>query len=426
MSRWTPERRRVIAACAPVTLLFAITDALAVGHFAAAAFAIRVLWAGLLVGVAYALGRAGERATRAWLWLLGGSTSFFFGLLVWMTGGSSTPMFHWILAMPLVVAVVVQDQPSAVVASGATTIASGLLLLGLDHRGGAALIEWLVQAAGMVALAIYAARTYEQLRRRQRELDVAAKVTEERARVAAAALEARDDFMAVAAHELWTPLASLQLRAETLERLSRRRDSESEAAIQQRLPALVRQVHRLANLVGTLLDAHALASGKLVLEPLAPVDWGDIILRVIDTARDALADARCPVDVQVPTGVAVGRWDRRRLEQVVAMLLENAIKYGRGKPLRVALVVEGATARLEIEDQGQGISAEAQQRIFARFERAVSVSHYGGLGLGLWISRRVIEQMDGRISVSSEQGKGARFVVELPLPETRLRAPSVT
>jgi signal transduction histidine kinase len=127
--------------------------------------------------------------------------------------------------------------------------------------------------------------------------------------------------------------------------------------------------------------------------------------------------ARAPIHL-VAHAPIVGCWDRLRLEQVVTNLLSNALKYGAGKPVHLEASATGTHARLIVRDQGIGIAPEALPRLFGRFERAVSQRHYGGLGLGLYISRQVIEALGGTIRVESQMGQGATFTVELPLEAT--------
>jgi signal transduction histidine kinase len=98
----------------------------------------------------------------------------------------------------------------------------------------------------------------------------------------------------------------------------------------------------------------------------------------------------------------------------VGNLLSNAAKYGAGRPVEVTVSSDSETSRLTVRDHGIGIDLEHQARIFDRFERAVSVRHYGGLGLGLWIVRQIVEAHGGSISVESSPGKGSAFTVELP------------
>jgi signal transduction histidine kinase len=117
------------------------------------------------------------------------------------------------------------------------------------------------------------------------------------------------------------------------------------------------------------------------------------------------------------TGPVVGNWDRLRLDQVITNLMANALKYGAGKPIAVTVDRCERHARLVIEDHGIGIAAADQGRIFERFERAVSDRHYGGLGLGLWICRQIVEALEGTIRVESEAGQGSKFSVVLPLAE---------
>ena len=99
---------------------------------------------------------------------------------------------------------------------------------------------------------------------------------------------------------------------------------------------------------------------------------------------------------------------------MITNLLGNAIKYGEGKPIEVTIGETEEYARLEVRDQGIGIPLEDQQRVFERFERAVSDRHYGGLGLGLWITRQVVEAHRGTIRLESKPGEGTTFIVELP------------
>jgi signal transduction histidine kinase len=111
----------------------------------------------------------------------------------------------------------------------------------------------------------------------------------------------------------------------------------------------------------------------------------------------------------------VGRWDRLRVEQVLMNLLSNAFKYGSGQPIDVVVTSDGTTAKLTVTDHGIGIAAVDQRRIFDRFERASSAIHFGGLGLGLFITRQIVEALGGTIGVTSELGEGSTFTVELPL-----------
>jgi signal transduction histidine kinase len=109
-----------------------------------------------------------------------------------------------------------------------------------------------------------------------------------------------------------------------------------------------------------------------------------------------------------------GRWDRTRLEHVITNLLSNALRFGAAKPICVECLDLGDRVSVAVSDQGIGIDSSDQERIFGRFGRAVSSRHYGGLGLGLWVTREILTEMGGSIAVNSALGQGATFTVTLP------------
>ncbi|HEY6146325.1 MAG TPA: ATP-binding protein, partial [Thermoanaerobaculia bacterium] len=109
-----------------------------------------------------------------------------------------------------------------------------------------------------------------------------------------------------------------------------------------------------------------------------------------------------------------GNWDRNRLDQVITNVVGNACKFGAGQPVDVTLDADGDHARIRVRDQGIGISEEDQARLFRRFERFETRGKFGGMGLGLWITRRIVAAHGGTIAVESAPGKGATFTIELP------------
>ena len=229
------------------------------------------------------------------------------------------------------------------------------------------------------------------------------------------AVRARDEFLSVASHELKTPLTPLQLKLAALERDLRRRGiaSEQDAQFLRHLEMTQRQVRKMAALVGELLDVSRLSQGRLSLD-LAETDLGEVLREVVAQFTPEAARVGSELRVEADTQL-LGRWDRLRLEQVVGNLLSNAIRYGPGRPIHTRVERQGNQALLMVRDEGIGIAPEAQERIFGRFERAVSERHYGGLGLGLYITRRIVEALGGTIRVQSQQGEGATFTVELPV-----------
>jgi signal transduction histidine kinase len=136
------------------------------------------------------------------------------------------------------------------------------------------------------------------------------------------------------------------------------------------------------------------------------------VSEIIDRFCEQASATGC--DIRYDSVVVTGLWDRLRLDQVFTNLLSNALKYGRGKPVHVRVEAEGDRARLTVRDRGIGISLDDQARIFGRFERAVSERNFGGLGLGLWIAKQIIDRHGGTIAVDSEPGEGSTFIVELP------------
>jgi signal transduction histidine kinase len=221
-------------------------------------------------------------------------------------------------------------------------------------------------------------------------------------------LKARDEFLSAASHELRTPITTLSLQTEGL--LSR--DDALEPRLQKRLVGIRRQVERLTQLVDQLLDVSRLIEGRMELQP-EPVDLGAVVKESVELLRDSAVRAGSPVSVRAEDGV-VGRWDRVRVGQVITNLLSNAIKFGGGHPIEVAVEADARDAHLRVTDTGEGIPPDAQARIFDRFERATSVRHHPGLGLGLWICKQIVEASRGAISVHSQVGKGTTFRVDLP------------
>ncbi|HET6922156.1 MAG TPA: PAS domain-containing sensor histidine kinase, partial [Anaeromyxobacteraceae bacterium] len=241
------------------------------------------------------------------------------------------------------------------------------------------------------------------------------KKVEERARLYRQAQEEvrrRDEFLSVASHELRTPVAALQLQLQMLYRVAAREAAPLPPVLVDKVEALERQTRRLTVLVNELLDVSRMRLGRLELR-LEELDLAEL-------ARDSLrqlegelsrSGSRIALRADAP---ATGRWDRLRLEQVVTNLLVNAAKFGEGRPIAVTVQAEAGLARLAVADQGIGISPEHQDRIFGRFERAASPEHYGGLGLGLYIAREIVEAHGGHIRVASAPGLGSTFTVELP------------
>jgi PAS domain S-box-containing protein len=242
-------------------------------------------------------------------------------------------------------------------------------------------------------------------------------VQEQGARAQAeAALRARDEFMSIAAHELRTPLTPLKMQIDVLARLARRTLPPGTAGADRLLTMLEAssgQLTRLVALIGELLDVSTIRTGHLTLT-FESIDLVELVRAVLERYRMALEMAGSSVTLVAPDEVR-GRWDRLRLEQVVANLLTNAMKYGSGKPIEVEVAVADGQAKLTVVDHGIGIDETDRDRIFERFERAVPVRHFGGFGLGLYITRQIVRAHGGTIQIEGGRGAGSAFIVRLPL-----------
>ncbi|MCY1018401.1 sensor histidine kinase [Pyxidicoccus sp. MSG2] len=221
------------------------------------------------------------------------------------------------------------------------------------------------------------------------------------------ALQLRDDFLAIAGHELNTPLTSLKLQLARLQR------GVPDADVRTRASAAVQQVDRLGRLVRELLEVSRLSEGRLHLDP-EPVDLVELCREVLGRFDHEMQRAGTAVHLHAP-GALPGRWDRARVDGVVTHLVSNALKYGQGQPVELEVTAAPEDfARLVVRDRGIGIPPEQQAHLFQRFGRAVPLRHYGGFGLGLWFSRQVVEAHGGRIHLESAPGVGTTVTVELP------------
>ncbi len=229
-------------------------------------------------------------------------------------------------------------------------------------------------------------------------------------------LRMRDEFMSVVAHELRTPLNTLfmdvQMRKMLLER---GKIAVFDAAYLEKMVARdQRQVQSMVRLIDDMLDVTRIRSNRLSIRP-APFDLPVLLDRVVGNLSLQAQAAGSVITLHAGQPVT-GCWDEFRIEQVVTNLLTNALRYGNSKPVEVSLVLLGGSVALHVRDQGRGISAQDQQRIFEPFERAVGQDDStSGLGLGLYITRQLVEAHGGTISVQSREAEGSTFSVTLPL-----------
>ncbi|MGA9525710.1 MAG: ATP-binding protein [Myxococcaceae bacterium] len=237
-------------------------------------------------------------------------------------------------------------------------------------------------------------------------------------REAQEAVQVREDFLSIASHELKTPLTPLAVRLHLMRRMA-----EAGKPIDvDRVDQALHSVRQLTDLINDLLDATRISHGRLELHPQA-LPFNDVVREVADGFRDAFDGHRLELDI--PEGRLWVKGDPQRLKQVVMNLVDNAIKYSpSGGTVRLALRPGVNELELEVSDEGIGIPSEHRERLFERFHRAPNAAQsFGGLGLGLYISRDIVERHGGRIWAESEPGHGSTFHVVLPrIPAAELHA----
>jgi signal transduction histidine kinase/Na+/proline symporter len=229
------------------------------------------------------------------------------------------------------------------------------------------------------------------------------------------AIRARDEFLAIASHELKTPLTPLRLSIQAVKRAAARGDLATmpPERLQELLARADVQIGRLGSLVDDLLDATRIGTKRLHLQR-GPTNLVAVVRDVLERHTDEARAAGCDVELFAPAELR-GDWDRARLEQVFTNLVTNAFKYAPGAKVLVAVDGDAAVARVTVTDGGRGIAPEDLERVFKPFERAVSYMQVSGFGLGLYIVREIVEAHGGSVRVRSALGEGCTFVVELPL-----------
>lgn len=227
------------------------------------------------------------------------------------------------------------------------------------------------------------------------------------------AVRTRDEFLSIASHELKTPLTPLKLQVQGLIRAIQ--GSREGQGIPPTLIRLAessdRQIVRLNRLVENLLDVSRINTGRLQLFP-EEADVGSIVSEIVDRYRPEIEAAGCSIRHELPESPLRCRLDLLRIEQVITNLVMNAARHAPRSTITVSVGNAREGVFIEVADDGPGIPQEDLGRIFGRFERAGS--SVGGLGLGLFIARQIVDAHGGRIRVESGQGSGTRFIVELP------------
>lgn len=227
------------------------------------------------------------------------------------------------------------------------------------------------------------------------------------------AVKIRDTFMSIASHELKTPITTLKLQFQMLYRLINKQDLIPAKDLIRPMSRVDNVVSRLIDLIDDLLDVTRISAGKLNYNP-EPVELVPFVNEIIDDLIEEAHKKGSVINFH-PMEKIHGLWDKHRLEQVIINLITNAIKYGDSGPIDVLIKKEADQAVVEVRDYGLGISQENLNKIFERFERVGNIHASSGLGLGLWIVKKILEGFGGSISVESKLNEGSIFRVCLPI-----------
>lgn len=222
----------------------------------------------------------------------------------------------------------------------------------------------------------------------------------------------KDEFLSVVSHELKTPVTSIKGYAQLLQRRAARENVSPQMAAAFEI--IERQTARMQDLIDMLLDLSRIEVGRLTLS-LTRVDLRALLLDLVELTRITVDD-RHDLQLDVPDTPIWALADSRRLEQVVTNLLSNAVRFSPdGGTVSVRLRATDTGARIDVRDRGVGIPADAQDRIFERFFRTGTIAEDTGMGIGLFITKSIVEEHGGSIRVESEVGKGSTFTVLLPV-----------
>lgn len=223
----------------------------------------------------------------------------------------------------------------------------------------------------------------------------------------------RDEFISIASHELKTPITSILLQLQMLQRYKMKLPSSGETKRFEDLDGLIDQVQSMQRLIDDLLSISRIRTGKLSME-FEEHNFSLLVQKIIERFQGVFEAAACTLDVKVEDEIFIV-CDKTRISQVLFNLMTNAAKYAPGTLIQIALKKQDSTAVFSIRDHGKGIPEDQKEFIFGLFERASGNDYITGLGIGLFISRNIVEGHKGSIFVQSEHGKGAEFIFNLPL-----------
>lgn len=231
------------------------------------------------------------------------------------------------------------------------------------------------------------------------------------------AMDLKNEFISLASHELKTPLTSLSLQLQILEKNIKNKNEKilNFDSLERLSKISLTQINQINHLIEDMLEASKINEGALSYQ-ISNTNLNEVIENATEIVAGHFIDANIPLSIEGLNNLRVPA-DQRRLVQVLVNLLINALKYGNGSPVSIKISANNSTgmAKIEVADSGPGISKENQQKIFERFVQINTHGKNSGLGLGLYLSREVIRAHSGVIFVESEINKGSKFIIELPL-----------
>lgn len=232
------------------------------------------------------------------------------------------------------------------------------------------------------------------------------------------AIQARDEFIGICSHELKTPLTALKLQYQMAERMYHQGEDRifQRADIIKRIDATNMQLRRMSKLVENMLDVTKMSSSEITLNK-EEVSFSLLIKNALENYKDQLKESNIKINLVNEASFDLVYVDSFRIEQAISNLISNAIKYGRGRPIELKLKVEERMCIFSVLDQGLGIEHKDLERIFERYERAITRTEVSGLGLGLYIGQKIIKAHQGELRVASRPGEGSIFSIVLPLLE---------
>lgn len=231
------------------------------------------------------------------------------------------------------------------------------------------------------------------------------------------AVTMRDDFSSMVSHELRNPLNSVYLQAQLRRKMLEAPTPVSREAMLRLLDRDEHQIRSMIRLLDDMLDVSRVRTGRLAMVRES-FDLAELARRAVEAINEhasVAGSAVSAVSVEAPDALPV-EGDAFRIEQVITNLLTNALRYGLGRPVSVQVRRHEGQACVAVRDHGIGIAPADQERIFEQFERAQGAQQVPGLGLGLFITRQIVQAHDGRIELRSQPGEGSEFILHLPLP----------